>query len=259
MRPIALLTDFGLRDQYVGSLKCVIHSITPSATVFDLTHEIGPQNIREAAFVLGAIYPYAPRGTIFVVVVDPGVGSKRQAICVKTDRAYLVAPDNGVVSMALELTKKYEARFITNERFFVKPVSSTFHGRDIFSPVAARLSRQNIFKSLGPKAKKINLLRIPKAVRKGNRVVGEVIYVDRFGNAISNINLQLSPSGKGKVRHISLQETHQVPLRSFFSEARVHELLAVWNSNQQLELAVREGSAAAKYGVKVGDSVSVEF
>ncbi len=138
-RPIALLTDFGLTDHYVGSLKSVILGINPKAVIFDLTHEIRPQNIREGAYILNEIYKYLPKGAIVVAVVDPGVGSRREAICVETNRGYLLAPNNGLLSMALR-HEKYKARKITNDQYFLKPVSSTFHGRDIFSPCAARLS-----------------------------------------------------------------------------------------------------------------------
>ena len=140
-RPIALLSDFGLKDHYVGSLKAVILGINPKATIFDVTHEIRPQNIREGAFILHAVYPVIPKGTIVVAVVDPGVGSMRQAICVKTSRGFLIGPNNGLFSLVLRDEAGYEARALVNDRYFHKPVSSTFHGRDVFSPSAATCNK----------------------------------------------------------------------------------------------------------------------
>lgn len=249
-RPIALLTDFGLTDHYVGSLKSVILSIHPKAIIYDLTHEIRPQNIRDGAYILNAIYNYLPKGTIVVAVVDPGVGSRREAVCVETNRGYLMSPDNGILSMALR-HQKYKARKLTNDRYFLKPVSSTFHGRDIFSPCAAYLSRRNIFKSFGPTLESIYTLDTPKPSVSENSVQGEIVYIDRFGNAMTNIS-----SEEVKWRSFSVMVgKQQVPVKTFFSAGKAGELLALWNSSQILELAVFNDSAEKLFGLKLGDPV----
>lgn len=260
-RPIALLTDFGLRDHYVGSIKGVILSIHPKACIFDITHDIKPQNIREGAFVLHSVYPVLPHGTVVVVVVDPGVGSARQAICVKTSRGFLIAPNNGVLSMVLAEEKKIEVRAIVNDRYFRKPVSSTFHGRDIFSPSAAHLSKKNIFRSLGPvlPASKLNHFSIPRTLSGPNSVKGEVIYIDHFGNAMTNISKhQFKPRLLAQL-DIVVKKKYKVGLKPFFSAGKAGELFAVWNSSDLLELATREDSAQRRYGLKVSDPVAVKF
>ncbi|MBI3999574.1 MAG: SAM-dependent chlorinase/fluorinase [Candidatus Omnitrophica bacterium] len=260
-RPIALLTDFGLKDHYVGSLKGVILSINPRAVILDVTHDIRPQNIREGAFVLQAVYSVLPKGTIVVVVVDPGVGSARQAICVKTRRGFLLAPNNGILSMVLAEEKGFEVRAIVNDRYFRKPVSSTFHGRDIFSPSAAWLSKKNIFRSFGPilPPSKLHQFSIPMAIRNSNSLRGEIIYIDHFGNAMTNISKdKLKHSAHGQT-HILIKGKYKVRVKPFFSAGKSGELFAVWNSADRLELAVREGSAERLFGLQVSDSVTVKF
>lgn len=249
-RPIALLTDFGLTDYYVGSLKSVMLSINPKAVIFDLSHEIRPQNIREGAYILNAIYPYLPEGTIVVAVIDPGVGSRRDAICIETDRGFLLGPDNGILSMAVQ-REKYKVRKLLNDNFFLKPVSSTFHGRDIFSPAAAYLSKRNVFKSFGPILEHINVLKLPQPTIHQDSVKGEIVYMDRFGNAMTNISLK-----EIKWTHFSIQVGKQkIPLKTFFSEGNDKELFALWNSSQTLEFAVFSDSAEKLHGLKLGDPV----
>ena len=251
-RPIALLTDFGLTDHYVGSLKSVILSIHPKAVIFDLTHEIRPQNIREGAYVLNSIYNYLPKGTIVVAVVDPGVGSRRDGLCVETDRGYLMGPDNGILSLALR-NQKYKARKLTNDQYFLKPVSSTFHGRDIFAPCAAHLSKRNIFKSFGPTIDPIYALDLPNPVVTESGVLGEIVYIDRFGNAMTNIS---SEEIKWKSFSV-LVGKQKVPVKPFFSAGEPGQLFALWNGSQILELAVFNDSAEKLFRFKLGDIVSI--
>lgn len=259
-RPIALLTDFGLKDHYVGSLKSVILGINPRTVIFDITHDIRPQNIREGALVLHSVYSVLPKGTIVVAVVDPGVGSMRQALCVKTARGFLIAPDNGILSLVLRDEDKFEARKITNGRYFRKPVSLTFHGRDIFAPAAAWLSKKNVFHSFGPRIYKLHHLRIPHATKARDSMKGEIIYVDHFGNAITNISRIDFESviGSGEI-HIVVKKEKQVPLKPFFSAGTRGKLIAVWNSSDLLELAVRDNSAAERYHLRIGDPVMVRL
>ncbi|OGX07008.1 MAG: hypothetical protein A3G87_03390 [Omnitrophica bacterium RIFCSPLOWO2_12_FULL_50_11] len=257
-RSIALISDFGLRDHYVGSLKGVILSIHPKAVIFDITHKIRPQNIQEAAFVLYSAYPYLPQGTIVVVVVDPTVGTKRRALCVRTRHAYLLGPDNGVLSMVLSDEKDIQCRIVTNDRYFRKPVSATFHGRDIFAPVAAWLSRSDIFSSLGPTVTRVHQIKIPRVAFGRGVIRGNVVYIDRFGNAMTNISRDACAQFlKSNEVRINAGSKRGVRLKRTFSEGKRGELIAFWNSSHHLELAVREDSAEKRFLIRIGDSVHI--
>lgn len=259
-RPIGLLTDFGLRDHYVGSLKAVILGINPKAVIFDITHDVRPQNIREAAFILHSVYPVFPKGSVVVAVVDPGVGSMRQALCIKTSRGFLIGPNNGLFSMILRDETKFEVRAIANDRYFHKPVSSTFHGRDIFSPAAAWLSRKDIFKSLGPIVHKLHSIQVPKAFRTNHSIKGEIIHMDHFGNAMTNISkIQFPSLAKMKETAILVKGKQHASVKPFFSAGGRGTLIAVWNSGNLLELAVKEDSAEKLFGLKIGDSVAIRL
>ena len=257
-RPIALLTDFGTKDHFVGSLKGVILGINPSAIIFDITHEVRPQNIWDGAFVLYSVYSYVPNGTIIVAVVDPGVGSERRAICVKTDKCFLLAPDNGLLNMVIRDEKKFEARKIVNDRYFRKPVSNTFHGRDIFAPTAAYLSERNIFQSLGPIVRDIHRLRIPEPQDTKTGMTGEVLYIDRFGNVMTNISKSfLGRTFNSKKIRILVKNKFHAQMKLLFCEGASGELIALWNSTGLLELAVKNDSAEKEFKLKVGDPVTV--
>src|SRR5687767_8873684 len=183
---ITLLTDFGARDYFVGAMKGVILSLNPEATIVDITHEIPPQDIQAAAFNLLACYRDFPAGTIHVAVVDPGVGSDRRAILVKCANQFFIGPDNGLFSWIREREGKFSAWQITNEQFFRNPVSSTFHGRDVFAPVAAALSKGVAPAEVGPPLERIVMLAplLPRAT--ADAIEGFLIHIDRFGNCITN-------------------------------------------------------------------------
>jgi len=258
-RPIALLTDFGFKDHYVGSLKAVILGINPKAVLFDITHDVRPQNIREGAFILYSVYSVLPKGSIVVAVIDPGVGSMRQALCIKVSHGFLIGPNNGLFSMVLRDEVEYEARAIVNDRYFRKPVSSTFHGRDIFSPSAAWLSKKDVFKSFGPIVHKLHSLQIPKAVRTNRSIKGEIIHMDHFGNAITNISKVQFPSvAKMKEGSIVVKGKQHASVKPFFSAGGRAALIAVWNSGDLLELAVKDNSAEKCFGLKIGDPVEIQ-
>ncbi|MDD9975858.1 MAG: SAM-dependent chlorinase/fluorinase, partial [Candidatus Poribacteria bacterium] len=190
---ITLTTDFGIRDTYVGIMKGVILGINPNVQVVDLTHAIPPQDIYEAAFSIYAAHSYFPRGTIHVIVVDPGVGSDRRAIVCQTDNAFFVCPDNGVLSYLLQSTEN-EARppvnavEIQNKAYYLPEVSNTFHGRDIFAPIAAHLSLGIPLEDLGPPVQTLVQLPIQAPELSGNTLTGQIVKIDRFGNAITNIS-----------------------------------------------------------------------
>ena len=187
---ITLTTDFGTRDWFVGTMKAVILGILPRAKVVDITHEIPPGDIRAGAFALMASCRYFPRGTVHVAVVDPGVGSQRQAIAVQTARRFFVGPDNGVLSWGLALEKIKTIRLLENRQYFLQPVSRTFHGRDIFAPVAAHLSRGLSASRLGRELKDFVRVPWPLTTKQRGEVQGEIVHIDRFGNAITDIEAE---------------------------------------------------------------------
>jgi hypothetical protein len=257
---IALLTDFGTRDNYVGTLKGVIFKINPHAQILDICHEVPPQDIMNAAYLLYASYRYFPKGTIFVVVVDPGVGTRRRAVCVKTKDYLFLAPDNGVLSLTLKILKIEKKIFLTNSRYFLNAVSSTFHARDIFAPVASYLSKGLSLNQLGREIKSIKRINFPKpTVCKDGVLEGEVIHIDRFGNIITNISdkdfedFQKGISsrsfeirtGKARIRKISCS----------YSEVRLGRVLAIFGSTNLLEVSLNQGNASKVLEIYRGDRV----
>jgi S-adenosylmethionine hydrolase len=194
---ITLTTDFGTHDWFVGTMKGVILGIAPRAAIVDLTHEIPAGDIRAGAFALAAGFRFFPKGTVHVAVVDPGVGGARKAIAVQTSNYLFVGPDNGVLSLALAREKIKSVHSLGNANYFLRPISHTFHGRDIFAPVAAHLSRGTPMHKFGPARK--DFIRLPwpqPRVRRGC-IEGEVVFIDRFGNAITNIENASLNAGRG--------------------------------------------------------------
>ena len=179
-RIITILTDFGLQDPYVASMKGVILSINPDVQLIDISHEIGKFNIQEAAFKLAASVPYFTPSTIHLVVVDPGVGSDRKPLIVLTRHYFFIGPDNGVLSLAAEQDGIKRIIEIQNKNFIRKPVSNTFHGRDLFAPVAAYVAKRVALKKFGPNIRKMVKLKIPEVVISHNEIKGKILYIDGF-------------------------------------------------------------------------------
>lgn len=250
---ITLLTDFGTRDWFVPSMKGVILSIAPGVRLVDMTHEIPPQDVRAGAFVLASAARCFPKGTIHVAVVDPGVGSERRAVAVKTRQRLFIGPDNGLLSLALRNEEVVGIRSLDNERLFRRPVSHTFHGRDIFAPVAAHLANGTAFSSLGVRLASLRQLDVKPVRSRGQRVEGEVVFIDRYGNLITNI-----PRRSIRPDSVVLMGKHRLP-RVVSSYASVEEgrLVAVINSLDLLEISARNDSAAVTLGARVGTKVSV--
>jgi len=260
MAVITLTTDFGTRDWFAGTMKGVILRLNPRAALVDLTHDIPAGDIRGAAFALAAAWRFFPRGTIHVAVVDPGVGSARKAIAVQTPDCFFVGPDNGVLSLALAGQKIVAIRRLENEKFFLKPLSRTFHGRDIFAPVAGHLSRGVPLRKLGPESKTFEKLVWPQPRRRGNRIEGEVIYLDRFGNAITNIEDRLLAGTK----HLAICEVfgkHRrvCQLKDFYQAVPAKKPIALFGSSGYLEIAVNGGSATKTLGLHLGKRVVVRW
>ena len=186
-RVITLLTDFGVQDAYAGAMKGVIAGINPFANIIDICHTVPPQDIFSGAYLLYTAYKYFPRKTIHVAVVDPGVGSKRDIVCVETENFFFLAPDNGLLSFIIQDERPKSVHRVTNDKYFLPSLSSTFHGRDVFAPVAAHLSLGVKPQQLGIEINRLEQLEIPSPTYKNGRIEGQVISVDRFGNLISNI------------------------------------------------------------------------
>ena len=258
---ITLTTDFGYKDPFVGIMKGVILNINPLANIIDLTHGISPQNIMEAAFAIETSFKYFPYKAINVVVVDPGVGSIRKPILVATDRHYFIGPDNGVFTRVYALAESVQVIHITSEHYFLPGKGATFHGRDIFAPVAAWLSRGIDILNFGEPITDYVTLPIPVPASPSKNIIeGEVVYIDRFGNLTTNIHhlkmdaFTLGNTGKQPKIIINGKEA---PLKNFFSEATDGGLYSLINSFGYLELFVNSGNAALIFGLDVGNKVGV--
>ena len=255
-RIITLLTDFGFRDAFVGIMKGVILNINPAATPVDLSHNVPPQDILAGALILRSVIPFFPPGTIHVAVVDPGVGSGRRAILLETQHAFLIGPDNGLLSLAAPAAAVVRIIHLSNEEYFLSPRSHTFHGRDVFAPVAAHLSLGVPPEQFGPVATTMERISLPPVKWQANSLAGSVIYIDHFGNLITNITeADLRPFSR---EHLlvsigSIVQTHGVV--ASYAAVEVGAPAALINSWGMLEIAVRNGSAAQCFGVLPGQPV----
>ena len=257
---ITLTTDFGSRSPFVAAVKGVILCINPDARIIDLSHEIPAYDIRHAAFFLADALPYFPPGTLHVVVVDPGVGGDRDILYVAVAGQRLVVPDNGCWTLLAEgHAQPLRVIRVTEPRFWRPIVSPTFHGRDIFAPVAAYLSLGVNPAQLGPITTKWHQLAWPTPARRGDGITGEVIFVDGFGNLITNISSAALAAGGTRPVRINLGTT-PVPRRvRAYSEAAPGELVALISSNGLLEVAEVRGNAAQRLSAGLGASVHVEW
>lgn len=251
---IALLTDFGVRDYFVAAMKGVILSINPEAKLIDITHDSPPQDIRAAGFTLRACYRDFPPQTIFLSVVDPGVGSARRAIVVETTNYFFIAPDNGLLSFIFEERPNCRAFELTNEKFFAAEVSRTFHGRDVFAPVAAHLSRGVRPEEFGAEIK--DFVRITETKPKTNsngEIEAEIIHIDHFGNLVTNLKKEDLPE---KFR-LELNGEKIEKIRDYYAEGEAGEIFMIFGSAGFLEIAVSLGSAAKALNACSGQKLAV--
>ncbi len=268
-RIITLTTDFGTSDAYVGIMKGVILGINPNTQIVDLTHAIPPQDICEAAFSIYAAYRYFPKGTIHIIVVDPGVGSGRQAIVSHVDNAFFVCPDNGVLSYLLHSVENegghpVDSVAIQNSAYCLPEVSNTFHGRDIFAPVAAHLSLGVPLDNIGPAVPTLVQLPIHVPALSGNTLTGQIVKIDRFGNAITNIpetaiaRLESASTADMPVYEIRVGSARLNRLNRAYAESGIGEPLAIIGSYGLLEIAINGGNAKEGLAIKRGDPVVVQ-
>jgi len=256
-RPITLTTDFGGQDWFVGTMKGVLLKLAQQTSVVDLTHEIPPGDIRAAAFALAASYSFFPKGTVHVTVIDPGVGSPRAAIAARSSRYLFVGPDNGVLSWALSREQKVVVHKIENPKYFLQNVSSTFHGRDIFAPVAAHLSRGSPLSELGPAMHDYIQLAWPQTFTTDNGVEGEIVYIDRFGNGITNISATELKGLRKAHPSVFMGRKRLCDIALFYQAVPEGRRVAVVGSTGFLEVAVNGGSAAKQLHLRVGLKVSI--
>lgn len=250
---ITLTTDFGA-SHYVGAVKGVIYSLCSKTQVVDITHKIQKFNIRQAAYVLHASAPYFPRGTIHLVVVDPGVGTERRGIVLKTRDHYYVGPDNGVFSFA-EFEKAWE--------ILLPSKSATFHGRDVFAPAAARLACGEAPENLGREIREIRRIKFSEAALKQDKISGEVIFADDFGSLITNIPRETINKAKIKPgAELSLKlknRKHRIRFVETYGFAKKGELICLIGSSGFVEIAVNQGSAAKKLKAQGGEKVEIKI
>ncbi len=254
---ITLTTDFCTKDGYVGAVKGVIKRINPEVEVVDITHQIEPFDVLGAAFVLNNFFRYFPKDTIHVVVVDPGVGSSRQPLLIKSEDFFFVGPDNGVFSFVYQNERITEIILLSNKKYFLAELSSTFHARDIFAPVAAYLSLGVDEKEFGQDAKECFKLVIPEPKSTKKTISGEVIHIDAFGNLVTNIRAEFLHNknvagivvGKRQIKRI-VQSYFEIPEK---------EAGALVGSSGYLEIAANQRSAQKILKSKIGTGVRVTF
>lgn len=255
---ITLITDFGLQDGYVGVMKGVMVDINPSVNIIDISNSISAQDIFQAACVLNHSYKFFPKGTIHVVVVDPGVGSERKILCLKTEGYLFLAPDNGVLSFVIANEESTSIREVTNDKLFLPILSNTFHGRDIFAPVAAHLSKGVNYKELGERVDKINEIILPKPILSPNgKLTAEIIYVDSFGNLVTNVNKEVIDRMKIGTERVSIAMGRRRinGICSSYTDVGDNEALAIFGSSGYLEISVNRGSAGDVLKLKKGDKL----
>jgi S-adenosylmethionine hydrolase len=254
---ITLTTDFGTTDGYLAAMKGVILSLCPEAALVDISHEVEPQAIRQAAYVLSTSAPYFPADSIHLVVVDPGVGSERWPIVVRTGHACYVAPNNGVLSLVLDREPIQLAVHLTDPHYRLSEVSATFHGRDIFAPAAAHLARgvdpAQMGRQLSP-SELVNLPSLSLQPQASGSWQGEILHIDHFGNLITSFQISNAPLRLA----VTVSEHRIEPLQRTFADVSPGQMLIYRGSSGYLEIAVREGNAAAELAVRVGDPVLVE-
>ncbi len=260
--PLAIITDFGYRDHYVGAMKGVIASIAPGAAVIDITHGIPAQSIVAGAIALRETWRYFPARTVFLAVVDPGVGTARAPIAIETRAgARFVGPDNGLLWLAANQAGIKRIVKLTSPRHRLTNVSATFQGRDIFAPAASYLWRGTPISALGPALRSIVQLDLPRPMDSARELRGEVIYVDGFGNLVSNIDRQTAEQFGSRFRHKSLsvriKRGATMRLLDAYGDAPKGVPLAIFGSFGLLEVAVRDGNAAAHFAAGPGSSLSL--
>ncbi|MFW6286920.1 MAG: SAM hydrolase/SAM-dependent halogenase family protein [Candidatus Sumerlaeota bacterium] len=258
---IALLTDMGLSDWYVGAMKAVILNICPTARIVDICHKLHSQDVEDAAFMLSVCYNYFPEGSIFLCVVDPGVGSPRHAIIARTEKYSFVAPDNGLLSFVLNQAQHLEVRSIDNTDYWLENASQTFHGRDIFAPAAAHLANGVPLESFGKKMEKTERLPgIDKVSIHENSLTGQILYIDTYGNLLTNVTPDMVPKPeKPEDFRLKFKDHIILGLAPHFAAVPTNHPLMYWGSSGYLEIAINRASAQRKWDAHIGEWFELEW
>ena len=260
-RFVTFTTDFGSSDHFVGTMKGVVYNINPAARIVDISHEVQSFDVLDGALTLAQAYSYFPGDTIHVVVVDPGVGSERRPILARSENYFFIAPDNGVLSLALEREKRVSVRHISSEHYFLRPVSQTFHGRDIFAAVAGWLSKDVEFSKFGDEISDYVRFRIPapKTLEPG-RTQGMILKIDKFGNLVTNITPQDIPAlfdAQPPELKILVGKHEITSMRRFYAEGTPGEVFGILGSMGFLEISTNRGSAASTLQASKGAELIV--
>lgn len=261
-RPIiTFLSDFGHEDWFVGVVHGVLHAHAPDAHIVDLSHSIPPANVSRGAFMLEAAVHDFPPGTVHLAVVDPGVGTERRALAVESHGQYFVGPDNGLLEWAF-CSPEARVHQLTNKKYFRQPVSRTFHGRDVFAPVSAALARGESIAKLGPEV--TDPIRLPahEPQQRDGALVGHVVFVDRFGNALTNLTspslaVVFGESGSDDSYEVAILDRVVKGLSRSYGDAPVGTVMALLGSSGRLEIAQVGGAASDRMGIGEGDTVTV--
>ena len=254
---LTLTTDFGLTDHYAGVMKGVILGICPRAQLVDISHHVTPFQIGEGAYLIAQAYRYFPGKTVHLVVVDPGVGSARRPILMEAADQYFVAPDNGVLSMVFS-REKHKIRLISNDRYFLHPVSRTFHGRDVFAPVAAHLAAGVAPARIGRLISDYLRPGFEKPQRTGKRTwLGRILQIDHFGNIVTNFHVDDFPDLEGRDFSMAIGAVETSSLLRTYAECAPGELFVIAGSSGYLEVSVSQGSAAGRIGCQTGASAEL--
>ncbi len=261
---VTLTSDFGSKDAFTGSMRGAILKVNPAAQIFDISNDIGPQDIWEAAFTLRNAYSYFPKDTIHLAVVDPGVGSSRRPILVKTENFYFVGPDNGIFSLIYTEAERLRVIHITASHYFLPSISPTFHGRDIFAPVAGWLTKGLPIENFGEEVTDYVKMNIPTAKKSPEGIDGNVIHIDRFGNAITNIKYaeirELIPNEPDLANtSVTLVGKEIKGLKPFYAAAAPGELAALANSSGYLEIFMFKQNARTALSLKRGEAVKLSI
>lgn len=265
---IALLTDFGTNDGYVAAMKACIYKVAPGVPIIDITHQIEPQAILSAGFILYSVFDYFPPATIFVCVVDPEVGTKRKILLIHLEKKYILVPDNGLISLLVRFKGQLKANCLALEKLKLNKISNTFQGRDIFAPAAARLALGRFKKLFGPPVSPVVLEHTFSHPIAANCRAGVVLHFDRFGNAITSLHYTDLPASAAsfiiefKGRSKMLTEDFNVKLHGLqktYADVAPYEPLAYIGSSGFVELALRNGSARQRFMLKIGDQIKLSW
>ena len=254
-RPIALLTDFGYKDIFVGILKGVILSINPRAAILDLSHGVRPRDIFHGSFLLDCALGYFPRGTVFCVVVDPGVGTDRRPVLIKTKDYYFVGPDNGVLWQAAQKNQMEAAIHLTQKAYFLEKISSTFHGRDIFVPIAAHLSLGMEIDKFGIPINDLLQLVLPVPEKNGNKLILTILDIDIYGNICLNITWEQFKAFVGDNFYLEVGNRQISRICTAYAFSRDSQPFLLSASSGYMEIAVKNGNAAEQLAIKCLDKV----